>query len=330
MQGRLPFDILTAEQIVNAPYPDRSNVTQRLTSHPVAPIINHCIQPTPIQSISSPIKSSVPKEVRELDEEKGKKIIALIYERGGSLEKKGRSQVQQQHPHQTMQPGQQPLHHQSSYYMDKDGSANNSSISKSENKKEMNLLDKMSVYLSLESKSLIKHIDKEILVENGITIEDLIGRCECTITDLKNAGIVNGSQDLSDLGFKMSDVVIDRKRFQAQQLADLFQLSYQKLRKMPGVEFSVLDLLQCHFHANELAALSFSLDDMIQRGAINAKQLKLLNFSLSDLISLQFSKEHLELLGITRRQALDDFKWARKEYSEFTGEPMHNGKKRIV
>lgn len=305
---RLPFESLTTEAIVSAPYPDRSSPPS------VTPIVQSLSSATMINKLAGP------REVKELDEEKGKKIIALIYQRKGSMEKKKRPQQQQQ---QTIQSG-----HQSSYYLNSHGSETNTH--KSETKKEMNLLERVSDYLSIESTRLIKHIDKELLIENGITLEDLISLCDCSITDLMSAGIVTQIKDLIDLGFKMSDLVLNRNRFQAQQLADLFKLNHQKLRKMPGVEFGVVDLLQCHFYPNELAALNFSLDDMIQRGTINATQLRCLNFSLPDLISLQFSKEHLDILGISRRQALDDFKWSRKDYADFTGEPLHNGRKKMM
>lgn len=320
MTYRLPFETLTTETIVSAPYLHRSLPLVTVATASVTP------NNLPIvQSLSSATvvnKLSGPREVKELDEEKGKKIIALIYQRKGSMEKKGKPQQQQQQQ-TTAQSG-----HQSSYYLNKH--ANESNSYKSETKKEMNLLERVSDYLSIESARLIKHIDKELLIENAITLEDLISLCDCSITDLMSAGIVTQVKDLTDLGFKMSDLVINRNRFQAQQLADLFKLNHQKLRKMPGVEFGVVDLLQCHFYPNELAALNFSLDDMIQRGTINATQLRCLNFSLPDLISLQFSKEHLDLLGISRRQALDDFKWSRKDYAEFTGEPLHNGRKKMM
>ena len=193
---------------------------------------------------------------------------------------------------------------------------------KSEVKKELGLLEKASDYLGIASNRLVKHIDRDLLIQNGVTIEDLVHKCDIGITDLMSAGIVTSVEDLMALGFKMSDVVVNRTRFQAQQLADLFQLNYEKLRRLKGVKFSALDLLVCKFYPFELAALGFSFDEIIKSGGLNAKQLKALNFSLADLVSLQFSPEHLELLDISRHQALHEFKWDRKQYAEFVGDAM--------
>jgi len=284
MKARLPFEILPTLSIVNAPYPDATT--------------------PPVQSISSvPKKTVVPREVKELDEEQGKRIIQLIHDRDGTMEKKVGVLS-------TYQPAAKP--HQSSFYVKAPSLSNVP-------KKELGLLEKASDYLGLASTNLIKHIDRDLLIQNGITIGDLVGECDIGITDLMSAGIVTDVPDLLKLGFKMTDVVINRTRFQAQQLADLFQLNYEKLRRLKGVKFSVIDLIACKFYPNELAALGFSFDYMVRNNGINAVQLRCLNFSLSDLVSLQLTKEHLKILGITRSQALNDFKWDRKEYASFIG-----------
>lgn len=309
MQARLPFEILPTASIVAAP---------------LVRVVLATTTPTPVQSISSVVASKkpvIPKEVVELDEEQGKRIIALIYEKDGSMEKKGTTVIHTKQPQQQLTQSRRRPPHQSSFYIEKECGSNNASITSPNEvviKKEMNLLDRVSDYLSIESKGLIKLIDRDLLVENGITIEDLVGpKCDIGISDLKNAGIVTNVHDLRLLGFKMSDVVINRRRFQAQQLADLFQLNYHLLRKMKGVNFGILDMLRCQFSPNELQALDVSFDYMIRNNSLNADQLLLLNFSLQDLVSLHFHRDHLEILDITTSQQVRAFGWGSSEFKEF-------------
>lgn len=293
MSTRLPFEILPTRWILDAPYPE----TQASI---VAPILS-------ISSSSVQIQKTV-REVRALDEEQGKKILALIYDREGSIEKKGQSYNKQSS-------GQQQTH-QSSFYINQQ-SGGDSTSAKNEKKHEMDLIDRVNDYLGIESKRSIKHIDRELLIVNNITLNDLIALCDIGISDLWSAGIVTCVKDLRALKFQMNDIVINRSRFQAQQLRDLFGLNHDKLRKMKGVEFGVIDLLCCNFYPNELEALSFSFDRIIRRKELTAIQLKSLKFSLADLITLGFQSEHLPILGVSREQAIKEFKWDAKEYDSF-------------
>ena len=296
MSKPLPFETLPTRAIVDAPYPGA-----RSQSHPLSPSTLPSTQSVSSKSIQPQQKPLVTREVRELDAEQGKRILALIYERNGSIATKVQSMKR---------PGEGGTH-QPSYYMSKEGST------KSEKKSELDLLDRVNDYLCIGSTRSIKHIDRDLLVANNITLNDLVSICDIGITDLWSSGIVTCVKDLRALNFQMNDVVIKRERFQAQQLADLFGLNYEKLRKMKGVEFGVIDLLTCHFATNELSALSFSFDRMIRKHELNNIQLKSLKHSLCDLITLGFQKEHLEILDISDEQAIQEFKWDAKEYATF-------------
>lgn len=303
---RLPFEILPTLTLVSAPYPEREHERESY------------VCPLPVQSISS--SSSTPSQqsrpLTYLDDEQGKRVLGLIYARGGSIEKRGTTATTSS----LLVPQQQ---HQTTFYM----SSNNSEKRQEESHTPLDFIDKMNSYLHIESKGLVKHIDLQLLVDNDITIEDLVGECEIGIADLMAAGIVKDVNDLRALGFRMSDIVINRELFRAQHLADLFQLTYRKLHKMKGIEFGTFHLLKCDFYPNELLTLAFSFDHLIRDNCLSAEQLLGLNFSLSDLIALDFTKENLQMLGIGRRQALDVFKWQRKEFADFTGQPEYHRKK---
>lgn len=304
---RLPFDILPTATLVSAPYA--------------------LLEPQPIHSISSTSsttnQATVPVIQKCLDEEQGKKVLGLIYAAGGSIEK--RTVTSTTTPVITANNGDK---HLSSYYLSKNEKREEGPVVVEKESTSLDFIDKVNSFLKIESKGLVKHIDLQLLIDNNITIEDLVGSCKIGITDLVATGIIKNVKDLRALGFKMSDLVINRELFRAQHLPDLFKLTYQKLHKMKGIEFSAYDLINCEFYPNELSALSFSFDHLIQDNCLSAIQLKSLNYSLADLISLNFTKENLEMLGITRRHALDLFQWDRKEYAEFTGQPAYNKMKR--
>lgn len=303
---RLPFEILPTATLVSAPYPECEQQ-----------------QPTAVHSISSsankppPQMSSQPnKTVKYLDEEQGKKILALIYERNGSLDNTGNHEEEEEEA-----PQKKPQQHKSSFY-----------VPEKEKKKEervregggggLDMIDKMNDYFRIESKGLVRHIDLPLILKYDITLDDLIRRCGIAITDLMDTRIIQGVEDLCALKFKMTDLVIDPRLFRVQHLPDLFQLTYVKLRKMKSIRFGALDMIECGFFPNELAQLGFSFDHLVNDRGINAKQLKCLNFSLADLISLNLTTENLEKLGITPRIAIEIFGWDRQEYAEFTGQAV--------
>lgn len=305
---RLPFEILPTTTLVSAPYPESRQQQER-----------------PVHSISSgggdtklPQSNQPNKSVKYLDEEQGKKILAIIYERNGSIENAGRPQPQQQQQQQKKQ-------HQSSFYVPEKATRKDEETGGGGGG--LDIIDKMNDYFHIESKGLVKHIDLPLLVKHAITLDDLIRRCGVAITDLLATGIVQGVQDLCALKFKMTDLVINTELFRVQHLPDLFQLTYIKLRKMKSIRFGALDIIECNFYPNELAQLGFSFDHLINDNGINAKQLKCLNFSLADLISLNLTTENLKKLAITPRVAIEVFGWDRQEYAEFTGHATYNTRK---
>lgn len=303
---RLPFEILPTATLVLAPYPECDQQ-----------------QPAAVHSISSgsskplQVSSQPNKTVKYLDEEQGKKILALIYERNGSLDntsnhEEEEDEAPQKKPHQQQ--------HKSSFYVPEKENKKN----KEERVREggLDMIDKVNDYFRIESKGLVKHIDLPLLLKYDITLDDLIRRCGIAITDLMDTRIIQCVEDLCALKFKMTDLVIDPRLFRVQHLPDLFQLTYVKLRKMKSIRFGALDMIECGFFPNELAQLGFSFDHLINDRGINAKQLKCLNFSLADLISLNLTVENLEKLGITPRIAIEIFGWDRQEYAEFTGQAV--------
>ena len=293
MSKRFPFQILSTAAILAAPYPES------------LPSSSSSSTPTPVYSITS--NTTKPKTVKYLDEAQGKKILTLIYERGGTIEKTTKREV-------IAIPGNKKQAHQSSFYVPN----NQEKVQKEEEKGGgFDILDKMSDYFHIESNRLLKYIDLDLLVENDITLDDLIRRCDVAITDLLATGIVQGVNDLCALKFKMTDLVINEQLFRVQHLPDLFQLTYMQLRKMKNIRFSALDIIECHFYPNELAQLGVCFDHLINDKGLNFKQLKCLNFSLADLISLNLTSENLQTLGITKSTALGVLGWDPQEYANF-------------
>ena len=308
---RLPFEILPTASILAAPYPSTMVAT-----------------PSPIYSVSSSsevkkssLTSNHTRLPRELDEEQGKRVLALIYHRNGTIEKRTTPLHEVAVAHESTS-GQA---RQSSFYL---GNNNNGGAKREEQPAALDLVDRMNDMLGIQAKRSVRHIDRELLIENGITLEDLIKECGIGITDLKAAGIVTKVDSLIALNFKTTDLVHNRDLFRVQHLGDLFELTYTKLRKMKSIRFGAYDLLTCRFYPNELQQMGFSFDHLVQDRGINMQQLLSLNFSLQDLVELGLTPENLETLGIDRRIALDEFKWDRRTYAELTGQPMHNTRHR--
>ena len=170
----------------------------------------------------------------------------------------------------------------------------------------------------------------EILLANNVSVRALIDSCRVPITNLYDAGIVTSFKDLQDLHFHPRDLLRKRELFQASALPQLFKTSFSGMRSQ-GCAFSLDDLTEQHFKPNgtrrerkakflssELHALSVSLDTIIREDRVSMQQLIDINYSLDELEALGFEREHLQLLDITRKQALEPwpagFGWSRKEY----------------
>lgn len=299
MSKRLPFEILSTAAILAAPYPEVLPSTTTTTTTPVYSITSN--------NNNNNNNATKPKTVKYLDEAQGKKILTLIYERSGTIKKSGKREVASQ--------TKKKQSHQRSFYVP--NNVQEKEVVESDGG--LDILDKMSDYFHIESNRLLKYIDLDLLIENEITLDDLIRRCDIAITDLLATGIVRGVEDLCALKFKMTDLVINEQLFRVQHLPDLFRLTYTQLRKMKSIRFSALDIIECHFYPNELAQLGFSFDHLINDKGLNVKQLECLNFSLADLISLDFTVENLQALGISSHMALNVLNWEPQEYADFTG-----------
>lgn len=159
-------------------------------------------------------------------------------------------------------------------------------------------------------KENIRFIDKWFLQKYGITINILLTCCKVEITNLKAAGIISNYEDLCELGFKVSDLVVNRELFNVNHIVQLFSMDADSLGIILG------DLLSCKFLPAELMTLNFSLPKMIEGGGIFDRHLRLLGYDLSSLRQLGLTREHLKKLGITYPIAVNVFKWNPSEMSE--------------
>lgn len=172
----------------------------------------------------------------------------------------------------------------------------------------------------------------EILMLNNVSVRALIDVCRVPMTNLYDAGVVSSFRDLQDLHFHPRDLLRKRELFQASALPQLFKTSFSGMRSQ-NCAFGLGDLKEqvfkatkgrrerkAKFYSSELEALSVSLDSIIREDAVTARDLIELNYELPDLERLGFEREHLTLLGITRKQALEPwpagFGWSRDEYRD--------------
>lgn len=159
-------------------------------------------------------------------------------------------------------------------------------------------------------KENVRFIDKWFLLKYDITINILLTCCKVEITNLKAAGIINNYDDLCELGFEVSDLVINRELFNVNHIVQLFGMDAQSLGIILG------DLLFCKFLPAELMTLNFSLPKMIESGGICGRHFELLGYDLSSLRQLGLTREHLKKLGITYPIAVNVFRWNPNEMRE--------------
>jgi hypothetical protein len=179
------------------------------------------------------------------------------------------------------------------------------------------VIDKFVDFMGIELDEIVGFrgdITMKVLIDNKITIKDLILQCKLSITNLKP--IILTFEDLIDLKFRLSDLVINRKLFNVNQFTMFFNMNYESLRNIPHFSFNIVTLINCNFYATELLTLGFSFHKMIKNGEISKEQLEALNLSLPDLMTLGFNKKHLKKLNISEREALSDFQWKPKDYKD--------------
>lgn len=168
-------------------------------------------------------------------------------------------------------------------------------------------------------------ITLEMLVLNKVSVRALIEECRVPITELVQAGVLRTFQDLRELHFRVPDLLRKRELFQAGTLVQLFHTRFVDMRAA-GCQFGLAELKptldrkgrERKFYPGELETLGVSLDPMIREDQVSAAQLIDLNCELDELLAIGFERAHLELLGITRKQALDPwpagFGWRKSEY----------------
>ena len=137
-----------------------------------------------------------------------------------------------------------------------------------------------------------------------------MSECEVEITNLRKAGIAATYDDLCDIGFQLTDLVVNRSLFNVGHIVQLYGMDAVSLN------LSVDDLMICKFLPAELLTLQFSLPGLIEAGGIRGRHLQILGYSLSNLIQLGLTKKHLKLLGITMPIAINTLRWNPMEVNQ--------------
>ena len=326
MEENLPFNILPTKLL-------KPNNKQNLCYNEL-PVISYqeeeeeSNQSQPIQEIK---KSFNPVINRLLDNISGLAILDLIYKRGGKIledeeEDDDDDDDDYYYEEEKEGKGSKPKinnRHRNTFYIEKnDKKREYGSKVKEYNKKEkIGFIDTCIDYVRMESESNIKHITKQVLINNNITIRDIIIHCGVSITDMKSAGIINTYDDLIELKFNLKDLVRNRKLFDVNKLVLLFGVDYKTMRKYTNTIFDINDLKACKFYAADLQTLQFTFNKIINRKRITKEELRDLNYSLKDLISLGLTKKHLEILNISQRYALhiNGLNWLKEDYMRLVG-----------
>lgn len=115
-------------------------------------------------------------------------------------------------------------------------------------------------------------VTKRFLMESNVTIFDLVETCGISVVDLKSEGVLDTFQDLVDLGFKPSDLKVNPRLFNANQLqmlfssgpggASMFHRVFSVGRKAGAMKPKRLlaAMAEVDFDTAELITLGFSLD----------------------------------------------------------------------
>lgn len=290
------------------------------------------------QSISSQGSGNFLKVERELDEEIGKRILSFIYRRrnekggtvGGIVTKTPVQNNNNNNNNRNHAYG--PSGHNETFYIPRNNSISSSNSNNNNRKNALeegfsNLVDSVTDYCGVKTKSNVQRIDKTYLMQEGITIEMLIVECQVPISEMKFARILNTFQDLVDLGFIPQDLTRgDRTLLNCDTIANLYKREREDGKKEStynmilrhGVEFDIRHILLGRFRSSELMSIGYNLDEPIRRREINSYQLRALNFTLRDLTILGLEKSHLDRMEITEKLALtkqpDGLGWSRDEY----------------
>ena len=304
------------------------------SSQVTSPLSHH--QPSVPSSPSPPTRgteTTTTQVVRELDEQTGFRILDYIYERGGSvnIDDGGTTPVKRATP----APPISQAHNRNTFYIPPNTTSTGSvggTTTTTAGTKVMQLFDALTESLSFKTMSNVRKINKRVLQHNGITVETLIAQCRVAITNLYQARIVTSMRDLVELGFKTSDLLLDRTLFNCNTLCTLFGVRADDGRRnLPmyrvmvghGVDFSLEHLMMNDsFLSSELMTLEFPLGEMIEADGIGRGQLLALKFPCAELVQLGLTKKHLKKLKISERHATEPrqpdgqggFGWTIEEY----------------
>lgn len=176
---------------------------------------------------------------------------------------------------------------------------------------EQSFIEKSKTLINLyPRKDNIRFIDKWFLLKHKLTIAILLSECKVEISNLRIAGIVTTFDDLLELGFRLSDLVINRELFNVGHIVQLFGMTAETLN------ITLQDLLECLFLPAELATLQFSLPLYIEENDVRGCHIQRLGYDLKSLVQLGIQKKHLKILGITYPIALNTMKWHPKEVNQ--------------
>jgi hypothetical protein len=176
------------------------------------------------------------------------------------------------------------------------------------------LMGALNNFVNLGMDDEIRRINKSYLINHGVTVENLICDCKVDLRELWKCHIITDLDDLLDLGFKLSDMTIDRKIFNATTAVTFFDVTYDRLRDYNDFDLGIFNIINSHFYAAELYTLGYHIDHMIVNNYIRKKDLLELDFELSDLVLLGFNTNHIKKLGISQREAINIFEWNEDDY----------------
>ena len=243
-----------------------------------------------------------PLKIRDLERKTGVAILKFVYSKKGSIVKSNNTA----NAHDLKNKQQQ--HKPTFYIPDNDN----------RDTKTPTVTSLMADKMGFITDENLKAINKKFLMEHNVTIYNLIVDCEVSIIELHLAGIISNFQDLLDLKFLLTDLTIGKKKlFNADKLVTFFDVTYESLKEREDFSFTIFDIIEGDFYANELETLGFTFDYVMKRKYLTRQQLREFKIGLEGLKLLGFKKEYMDPLRISENFALTKLKWTLSEYTEF-------------
>jgi hypothetical protein len=178
-----------------------------------------------------------------------------------------------------------------------------------------NFLGKIANTFGILTKEMVMNMRKSHYIEYGITIRALIKRCKISISDLKKAGILCTFQDLIDLKFTFSDLVINRKLFSVNHLYPFYGMNYSQLMKNELIDFNIFVLIDTKFTVDDLKTLGFIFDDFIMRDRMTKNHFNDLPYSFTQLLSLGLTSTGIKKLRMNSNDA-ESFGWPKDQFRQ--------------